>query len=228
MNPSNIQLSVIIPILNESKTIIAQLQCLQKKIKSSSANVEIIVVDGGSDDSSAQLATPYADIVLSSARGRALQMNAGATVASGDSLLFLHSDTVLPDVPFPFLHNNFSWGFYYVRLSGASLWFRIIETMICLRSRLTRVATGDQCLFIKTSVFKELQGFASIPLMEDVEISKRLRKKYIPMIVQSPVVTSSRRWEKKGMIKTILLMWLLRALYFFGVSPEKLHRYYYQ
>ncbi len=154
-------------------------------------------------------------------------MNAGEAVAKGQWLLFLHVDTRLPDDPFPFLCATNPWGFYAVKLSGKQRCFRIIEWMITWRSRLTGVATGDQCLFVQRALFEQLQGFADIHLMEDVELSKRLRKKRQPLCIRNPVNTSSRRWERHGIIRTVLLMWYLRLLYVCGVLPHHLVRQYY-
>ncbi len=221
-------LSIIIPVLNESATIGQHLRRLKQQVQGIDA--EIIVVDGGSDDDTFSLANAVADVVIRSEKGRAKQMNAGAKCASGDILLFLHIDTFFPDASvqsiFPFLNQEFVWGFYTLRLSGISIFFRVIETMINIRSRTTQVATGDQCLFIKKQLFMDMGGFADMPLMEDVEITKRLRRLSSPFVVKSPLITSSRRWEKHGIMQTVLLMWSLRALYFIGVSPNRLARWY--
>lgn len=171
---------------------------------------------------------------VSAPKGRARQMNAGAALAEFELLLFLHADTVLPSGAFSELcaiaeaanEENF-WGFSALRLSGRAWPFRIIERMISLRSRLSRVATGDQGLFLKRSLFKALGGYADIPLMEDVELSKRLRKIAAPKILSQPLLTSSRRWETNGIASTVMLMWRLRLAYFFGASPAALARQYY-
>jgi rSAM/selenodomain-associated transferase 2 len=220
-----IQLSIIIPVLNEAKTIVANLHALQKA--TSSVSAEIIVVDGGSDDGTADLSRPYVDKVISAPKGRASQMNAGAKQAVGDVLLFLHGDTLLPDDDSLVLLPSSDWGFFRIRLSGGHIAFRMIEHMINIRSQLTRVATGDQCLFVKKKRFTQLNGFATIPLMEDVELCKRLRVNTKPMVISSPVISSSRRWEEKGIVRTVMLMWYLRALYFLGVSPSVLLKKYY-
>lgn len=217
--------SIIIPVLNEADSIVDTLQQLKEKLRDYTA--EIILVDGGSADNTVELATPYVDRVVVSEQGRAVQMNAGAEVASGDYLVFLHCDTSLPESPFPFLREYPVWGFYRVRLSGDAWPFRMIERMMTIRSSLTRVATGDQCIFVSRPVFVDIGGFTNIPLMEDVEISKRLRRLAPPWVVKKPVVTSSRRWEHHGVLKTILLMWYLRALYFCGVKPSVLVKKYY-
>ena len=222
-----VKVSIILPVLNEALVVAEQLRLL-KEITDSSC--EIIVVDGGSDDNTAALARPFANtVIVSSEKGRAVQMNAGAALAKGTLLFFLHLDTQLPDNFLSLLkkHDHYQWGFFRVLLSG-SLWpFRIIEKMMNIRSYLSAVATGDQCLFIRRDVFSQINGFAEIPLMEDVEICKRLRAKSSPLVIDTPVITSSRRWEKGGIITTVLLMWRLRFAYFLGVSPEKLVRWYY-
>jgi rSAM/selenodomain-associated transferase 2 len=240
-------LSIIIPVLNEADTIVSCLERLQKiSAFYHCCTIEIIVVDGGSVDHTVLLAKPLADQVLNASKGRAKQMNAGAKNASGEFLLFLHSDTELPFIgdgfadensisTFPFINSSEvnngekkSWGFYPIKLNGKHVFFRVIETMINIRSRLTSVATGDQCLFVKQTVFVDESGFSDIPLMEDVELTKRLRKMHKPYIASSCVITDSRRWEKLGIIKTVLLMWYLRGLYFLGVSPSFLVKKYYR
>lgn len=231
------QLSIIIPVFNEAGVIQENLEYLQQATVG--VDTEIIVVDGGSTDKTAFIAESIADHVISAPKGRASQMNAGAGIASGEYLLFLHVDTRLPVNAFPYIsthslspaeqpsHKQVSWGFYRVKLSGRAHAFRIIETMMNWRASLTHVATGDQCLFVQKSLFDQLGGFAAIALMEDVEISKRLRRCDVPYVVKQSVVTSSRKWERGGIVKTICLMWYLRALYFFGVSPEYLVKKYY-
>ena len=218
--------SIVIPTLNESSGIVNHLQVLKATI--AEYNVEIILADGGSHDDTVSLASPYVDHIVMSEKGRARQMNAGANVASGEYVLFLHCDTVLPSYPFVFLSQRCVWGFYSVRLSGRHWLLRVIERMMTLRSSITRVATGDQCLFINRLHFAQMNGFADIPLMEDVEISKKLRRHSPPYIVSTPVVTSSRRWEQYGIFKTVVTMWYLRALYFLGVSPTILVKKYYR
>jgi rSAM/selenodomain-associated transferase 2 len=227
-----IQLSIVIPVLNEAPTIESHLIALKKV--TSTIHTEIIVVDGGSQDNTVSLAKPFSDKVLLSEKGRAQQMNMGAEYASGKTLLFLHSDTSFPrannsvDETFSFLKKNHKWGFYPVHLSGKHILFKIIARMMNFRSRLTSVATGDQCIFVDRDFFTISGQFSLIPLMEDVELSKRLRRIEPPFIASVKVTTDSRRWEKNGIIKTILLMWYLRALYFFGVSPSVIAQRYYK
>jgi rSAM/selenodomain-associated transferase 2 len=227
-----IQLSIIIPVLNEAATIARHLTALDTIAPTVSK--EVIVVDGGSEDNTVVLAQTLADKVLTSEKGRAKQMNLGAKNASGKTLLFLHSDTFLPvddvsiDILFPFISKPERWGFYPLRLSGEHTLLRVIERMINIRSRLTSVATGDQCLFVNKDFFNTCGQFRHIPLMEDVELSKRLRAYAPPCIPNVKVTTDSRRWENNGVLKTIVLMWYLRALYFFGVSPAILVKRYYK
>ncbi|MGH1472261.1 MAG: TIGR04283 family arsenosugar biosynthesis glycosyltransferase [Cellvibrionaceae bacterium] len=222
-------LSIIIPVVNESATIntvLTPLQALREK-----KLIEIIVVDGGSDDDTVEQSVLLADTVLSSPKGRSLQMNIGADASTGDVLIFLHADTIVPEKYFSELKKIFNtkdnfWGFSSVELSGSHWFFRIIEKTINIRSRLTAVATGDQALFISRSLFFTVGRFPQIPLMEDVAISKLLRHIKRPCMLSSSVKTSSRRWEENGIFKTIALMWWLRASYFFGVSPENLAKKY--
>lgn len=168
--------------------------------------------------------------VLSSARGRARQMNAGARAADADILLFLHADTILPDGALDRVRdavaNGALWGRFDVRLSGRRRAFRVIEFFMNLRSACTGIVTGDQALFVRRDAFRWLNGFAPIELMEDVELSTRLKWLARPYRIRTPVSTSSRRWERDGVVATVLRMWLLRALYAFGVSPRRLARWY--
>jgi len=191
---------------------------------------EVIVVDGGSLDDTARLALSGADHVLHSARGRALQMNTGAATAQGDTLLFLHADTTLPEgaeaAIARALQAGARWGRFDVRISGASRWFPLIASLMNLRSRLTGIATGDQALFVQTTLFRQLGGYAALPLMEDIELSKRLRAISPPACLRQRVQTSGRRWESRGVWRTVWLMWRLRWLYWRGESAESLARAY--
>ena len=207
-----------------------QLQSLQAWRQ---AGHEVIVVDGGSDETILKPLRELADRFLETRRGRALQMNQGASLAVGDFLLFLHVDTLLPEnAPILIEHamgnSSATWGRFDVRLSGELLIFRIIERAISVRSHLTGVVTGDQALFVRRSVFEQVAGYATIPLMEDVELSKRLRRISWPVRIREPVITSSRRWEQRGIVNTVVLMWWLRLLYFLGVSPKRLIKQYYK
>jgi len=223
---AELRFSIIIPVLNEAAQIAELLQHLQHWRN----EAEIIVVDGGSTDGSDKLAAPLCDSVVRSERGRARQMNAGALLAKGDYLLFLHSDTRLlatVDDFFAGAQAPPQWGFCRMRLSGEDWRFRMIETAMNLRSRFTRVATGDQCLFVSRQAWQRCGGFADIPLMEDIELSKRLRRLYRPHFVEPGVLSSSRRWEQHGIWSTIATMWRLRLAYWAGAAPERLHRSYY-
>lgn len=219
-------ISVIIPTLNEAATIGETLRRVR-----SGGSCEVIVVDGGSDDGTPELARPQADMVLSAGRGRARQMNVGARAASGQVLLFLHADTVLPP-DFPALLENalrnprVVGGRFDVRLDAEGRLFRIIETLMNLRSRLSRIATGDQAIFVRSRTFLELGGYREAELMEDLELSCRLKRQGELACLRERVVTSARRWQRDGIVRTIVLMWLLRFLYFIGVSPRYLKTFY--
>lgn len=220
--------SIIIPVLNEAEVLEYNLQNLQWARQ---LGHEIIVVDGGSQDQSMMLAGPFADHVIASLPGRALQMNAGAKSATGDVFVFLHVDTLFPADGIDALDQNIaplaaSWGRFDVQLSGKHILFRGIERMMNWRSRITGIATGDQAIFISRELFEQLDGYSKIPLMEDIEICHRLKKIGKPVCLSKKVVTSSRRWEKSGIVKTVLLMWRLRLAYWFGADPVDLaHKY---
>jgi rSAM/selenodomain-associated transferase 2 len=188
--------------------------------------VEVIVVDGGSTDETCALAAPLCDQLLVSDRGRAVQMNRGAAEATGEVLLFLHGDTVLPSgagqVLQDFRYSDRAWGRFDVRLSGNRPLFRVVALMMNLRSRLTGIATGDQGIFVRRSVFEDLGGYQEMPLMEDIEICRRLRRISSPWCVSIPVITDSRRWEQHGAWRTIRLMWRLRWRYWRGADPAEL------
>lgn len=226
--PPAVLLSIIIPVYNEAASLADFLQPLQRLRV---LDCEIIVVDGGSDDDSLTVAAPWVDRLLNCELGRAQQMNCGAALANGAWLLFLHADTQLPH-SIPLLlqllaSQSFSWGFFPVALSGKATSLRVIERAISLRSRLSTIATGDQAMFVERSLFDRVDGFALIPLMEDIALSKQLRRHSQPYIWHEPVQTSSRRWERDGIVRTVLLMWGLRLGYFVGLSPESLVRIYY-
>lgn len=191
---------------------------------------ELIIIDGGSDDGSCELMQAYADRAIQSECGRALQMNAGARIATGDILLFLHADTLLPvQAPEAVMRNigeGHYWGRFDVRLSDENFLFRIIEALMNLRSCITGIATGDQAIFVRRDVFESIGGYPEQPLMEDIELSKRLRGLGWPACLKQKVITSSRRWRRYGIVRTVLLMWRLRLAYFFGVSAERLAEQY--
>lgn len=219
-------LSFVIPVLNESERIAAQLDYLRGAYR----QAELVVVDGGSRDSTVAEAMTRCDELLLSTPGRARQMNLGAAVATGDYLFFLHADTrpaVTESELSEILSDSPRWGFSRVRLSGARPALRLIEWGMNRRSTLTAVATGDQMLYLHRDLFRDTGGFADIPLMEDVEICKRLRRVAAPRILPRAVTTCSRRWERRGIARTVLDMWGLRLAYVLGVSPAHLHRHYY-
>jgi rSAM/selenodomain-associated transferase 2 len=225
--PQRFSLSVIIPVWREAGAIESTLSGLQAL---PALGHEIIVVDGGSDDGTAALAEPLCDRVVVSPPGRAIQLNAGAAIARGNSLLFLHADTRLPanaaERLAEFAESTASWGRFDVRLSGQRRLFRVIGWFMNQRSRLTGIATGDQAIFVRRSVFEGLGGFAQIPLMEDVELSSRLKQVSRPFCISDPVITDSRRWQKLGPWRTVFLMWRIRWRYWRGESPESLAKLY--
>ena len=215
-------LSIIVPALNEALQITERLQTLQHLRQQ---GVELILVDGGSSDATVSCATMLADHVIVSARGRALQMNAGASHASGNVLLFLHVDTDLPaaaDQLIAAALRRGEWGRFDVTLSGSHWMLPVIAAMMNWRSRLTGIATGDQAIFIRRSLFEQVHGYASIALMEDIELSSRLKKISAPVCLRERVCSSARRWEKQGIWRTIWLMWRLRLAYFLGADPQQL------
>ena len=221
------KVSIIIPVLNEAELIA---QTLTRLAPCRNQGHELIVVDGGSSDETVSVAQQHADKVLCSRRGRAWQMNQGIAVAQGDILLFLHADTQMAHQALTRVINaieeGYFWGRFDVRLSGKHLMFRIIERMMNLRSRLTGVATGDQAIFVSNECIDIVGDYPQIALMEDVLFSKRLRNLGWPACISQPVVTSSRRWEEHGVLRTVLLMWRLRLLFVLGVSAEKLAQQY--
>lgn len=221
--------SIVIPVLNEAETISSTLAPLSA-IRA--AGHELIIVDGGSTDDTLKNTGSLADLALSSERGRARQMNTGAAQAVSDVLLFLHADTRLPADGISALLEGLTksgkvWGRFDVRLSGRHRLLRVVATMMNWRSRITGIATGDQAMFVRREAFLALGGFPDIPLMEDIALSSALQSGFgSPLCLKQRVVTSSRRWEEKGILRTILLMWKLRLAYFMGVSPERLARQY--
>lgn len=217
--------SIIIPVYNEASQLDASLNDLFEGIPGN-ARVEVILSDGGSTDNTLAIAKQYPCKIISGKTGRACQMNAACRHANGDHLLFLHADSTLPGDWLKQVQASQNWGFFPVKLSGRHWLLRVIESAISFRSRVSKVATGDQGLFFSQSFFHRLDGFPDIPIMEDIAISKRARKLSRPTIGRYPVTTSSRRWEQNGIIKTVFLMWGLRFAYWLGISPDRLHRIY--
>lgn len=224
-------ISIVIPTFNEADTIEGTLRPLQKYRRC--ADIEIILSDGDSHDLTREVVQPLVDVCINETKGRARQMNAGASMARGELLLFLHADTVLPDGFCAALTDQLCehsgrllWGFYPVRLSGKHRLLRVVERLMNCRSRLTSIATGDQGIYVSKDLWAQLEGFSDIPLMEDIDLSRRLRRLARPVVQGEPLSTSSRRWESRGIIKTIVLMWRLRWLYFRGVNPSELVKLY--
>jgi rSAM/selenodomain-associated transferase 2 len=222
-NPST---SIIIPVLNESLELRETLKQLSLSLRGNT-DVEIIVSDGSSDDDSLEIARQYSCRMVISGRGRARQMNSACQQARGHWLVFLHADSQLPSNWQTQLKQSGQWGFFPVKLSGQNRLLDLVAGCINLRSRLSEVATGDQGLYFRKSFFDELGGYPDIPIMEDVAICKLARRVSKPSVASQPVLTSSRRWQQKGVVKTVLLMWGLRLAYFFGINPNRLHRIYY-
>lgn len=222
------KLSIVIPALDEEAALpllLGDLQPLRAR------GAEIIVVDGGSRDGTRSAAFALADSVLAAPRGRALQLNAGASRARGDLLLFLHADSragadtvaaiaALADAPG-------RWGFFGVRLRGRSKWLGVVARCMGWRSRLGGIATGDQGLFVSRALFAVVGGYPAQPLMEDIEICRRLRRRAAPLAHPAVIESSGRRWDRDGALATILLMWRLRLRYFLGADPAALHEAYY-
>jgi rSAM/selenodomain-associated transferase 2 len=221
------RVSIVVPVLNEEPGIAATLRSLAP-LRAQGA--EVIVVDGGSSDATLARCAGLADRAMLGPRGRARQMNHGAAHASGTILLFLHADTRLPgpalDLVRGAIRRGHDWGRFDVVIEGRSALFPIIARLMNWRSRLTGIATGDQAIFVRRDVFTALRGFPDQPLMEDVELCKRLRGRGAPACLAPPVVTSGRRWERDGVWRTIALMWRLRFLYWLGVSAQRLARAY--
>ncbi len=222
------KLSIVVPALNEAQGIAAALSALQPL---RSRGHEVIVVDGGSTDGTEALAVPLADRVLVARRGRANQMNEGAAAARGEALLFLHADTRLPPDADILVEQALGsggprWGRFAARIEGRSPLLVLVAFGMNLRSRLTGIATGDQVIFATRSAFAQIGGFPDIALMEDIAFSRRAKRLSAPVCLRAAVSTSGRRWERDGVLRTILLMWRLRLAYFFGASADELARRY--
>jgi rSAM/selenodomain-associated transferase 2 len=216
------RLTIVLPVLNEAAIIVAALRALAPL---RARGAEIIVADGYSRDGTAHLAEPFADRVITVRRGRGMAMNAGAALGIGDALLFLHADTALPDGADRLIKAAVArraWGRFDLRIAGSHPLLAVIARMINLRSRLTGIATGDQAIFVTREAFEAVGGFPDLPLMEDIAMSRRLKRLCRPYCIAAPAVTSGRRWEQNGVIRTILLMWRLRLAYYLGVEPALL------
>ena len=222
------KISIIVPALNEADGITAVLVALAPL---RARGHEVIVVDGGSSDGTAALARAVADRVVPTPRGRASQMNAGAALAHGEVLLFLHADTRLPEnadasVLEGLAASGKAWGRFDVRIAGASLCLPVIAFFMNLRSRATGIATGDQAIFVRREAFEGAGRFPPLELMEDIALSRSLRRLSRPLCLADKAVTSGRRWERRGVLRTVLLMGWLRLAFFLGAAPASLSRLY--
>ncbi|HKO30834.1 MAG TPA: TIGR04283 family arsenosugar biosynthesis glycosyltransferase [Nitrospiraceae bacterium] len=230
------RISVIIPTLDEERTIMASLAHT-----ASLGFDELIVVDGGSLDQTPMLVESYRRStqvlaqspvrLITAPSRRARQMNEGAKASSGEILLFLHADTQLPDdakttIETALADHQMVGGRFDVRFDSPSMWGSIISGMMNWRSRMSGIATGDQALFVRRHIFEQIGGFADIPLMEDIDFSRRLKRKGATAALTATVTTSFRRWQQHGPFRTILLMWVLRFLYWIGVNPHRLAQLY--
>ena len=216
------RLTIVIPVLDEAAIIVGALTALTP-LRAGAA--EIVVVDGGSSDDTRRLAAPLADHVVAAPPGRGASMNAGAALGSGDALLFLHADTALPDNPDRLIAAALSaraWGRFDLRIAGRHPFLAVVARMINWRSRLSGIATGDQAIFVRREAFMAVGGFPDLPLMEDIAISRRLKRLCRPFCIATPVVTSGRRWEHHGIGRTIVKMWGLRLAYYLGAEPARL------
>ena len=220
------RLTFVVPTLDEAAGIERSLARLQG---ARARGHEVIVVDGGSRDATAERARPLADRLLLAPRGRARQMNAGAAAARGEALVFVHADTRLPeraDEEIAAALARAPWGRFDVRIAGRHRLLGAVAAAMNLRSRLSGIATGDQAIFVRRAAFEALGGYAPIPLMEDIELSRRLRRLARPACLRSRVETSGRRWESRGVLRTIVLMWGLRLAYRLGADPARLAERY--
>ena len=226
-------IAVIIPVLNEEEA----LPFLFKGLFPLNCD-EIILVDGGSQDRTVEVAKTFLEPpkhshhqIISGPKGRAAQMNEGAAHATTDILLFLHADTQLPHNAKNVIEQALSslqavGGRFDVRFPQDQGYAWVVSRMMNHRSRLSGMCTGDQAIFVRRSVFESMGGFADIPLMEDLEFSRRLKQKGTVVALKDTVITSFRRWEQQGPLQTIVQMWTLRFLYWLGWDPQRLHRYY--
>ncbi|HEX4043944.1 MAG TPA: TIGR04283 family arsenosugar biosynthesis glycosyltransferase [Xanthobacteraceae bacterium] len=216
------RLTIVVPVLNEAPIIVAALLALEPL---RARGAEIIVADSGSVDGTPELAQPLADRVIAAPRGRGAPLNAGAAQSTGDALLFLHADTALPDHADELIAAALMkrpWGHFDLRIAGRHPLLAVVARLINWRSRLTAIATGDQAIFVRREAFLSVGGFPDLPLMEDVAMSQRLKRLSRPACIGTPVVTSGRRWEHGGIVRTVFLMWRLRLAYYFGAEPARL------
>ena len=217
------RISVVVPVLNDAVALRRLIDDLR------GSGMEVVVVDGGSEDATVDVASG-ADRSLSASRGRGTQLDAGVAAANGEWLWFLHADTRLTDELVTDLVGGLDqpgWGFFAVRLDGISWAYRMIERAMSLRSAATGIATGDQGIFVHRDLLAAIGGVPPQPLLEDVEMCRRLRRLAKPRRISAPLIASSRRWERNGIARTILTMWWLRLRYFLGADPNRLARDYY-
>jgi rSAM/selenodomain-associated transferase 2 len=220
------RLTIVLPVLNEAAIIVGALEALAPM---RGRGAEIIVADGGSTDGTAALAQPLADLVVAAPRGRGATMNAGAARGHGAVLLFLHADTRLPENADLLITGALSrrvWGRFDLRIEGRPPLLAVVARMINWRSRATGIASGDQAIFVTHAAFSAVGGYPDLPLMEDIAMSRRLKRLSRPFCIGTPAITSGRRWERNGVLRTILLMWRLRLAYYFGAEPTRLARRY--
>lgn len=236
------RISIIVPIYNESSHIVALVEHLRGLEGVREGLHEVILVDASDQPQSRSIVTESVQTIPSSPgsskitlitsreSGRAVQMNLGAQSASGDILVFLHCDTRLPDDAMRLIcqviENGYQWGWFDIVLESKGLIYRLIERMVNLRSRVRRIGTGDQAIFIATALFNKCEGYPEIALMEDIAICKKLNQHCRPGLIKKAVVTSARRWQNRGVLETILLMWKLRLLFWLGVDSTRLARMY--
>jgi rSAM/selenodomain-associated transferase 2 len=222
--------SFIIPVLHEETVISGTIRHI-RSLRAFGAD-EIIIVDGDPEGKTIDAIQDMGVITLISEKGRGVQMNRGAALATGEILIFLHADTVLPHDALKHIETVMQdktviAGAFDLSIDSEKVLFRVIEKAASCRSRITRIPYGDQAIFMRRSVFNDMGGFKNIPIMEDVEIMQRIKKQRGRIcIVDRAVRTSSRRWEREGIIYGTLRNWLLLFLYHIGVKPEKLVRFY--
>jgi rSAM/selenodomain-associated transferase 2 len=224
-----VTLSIVVPVLDDARHLAA----LLPELACDCPGIEVVVADGGSRDGSVELAASVPGVrLVASERGRARQMNAGAAVATGDILLFLHADTRLPERAIPAIQGaladlSVAYGRFDVLFDSARPVLRLVAALMNLRSLVTGICTGDQAIFVRRAAFARVGGYEEIALMEDIELTRRLKRvgRLAPLGLR--VTTSARRWERDGVLRTIVLMWALRFLYVCGVGPDRLHRWYY-
>jgi rSAM/selenodomain-associated transferase 2 len=216
------RLTIVIPVLDEAAVIVPTLGALAPL---RARGAEIIVVDSGSSDGTPNLAAPLADRVIAAPRGRGAPMNLGAALGAGDAYIFLHADTTLPENADRLIVAALArryWGRFDLRIAGRHPFLAVIARLINWRSRLSGIATGDQAIFVSRAAFEAVGGFPDLPLMEDIAICRKLKRLGPPCCIATPVITSGRRWENHGVMRTVLLMWRLRLAYYLGVAPARL------